>query len=118
MIQSSMHIREIQLYGRLINRLITSRHCSSVIYNKRAYSTEINKPIKFPGYDVIYTFPYITELSGLNKAKRNFTIFTGVSTLTSLCLQLLDFIPTNNCLSIIGIGERLKSNSFSFFYRI
>ncbi|XP_076220852.1 transmembrane protein 186-like [Nomia melanderi] len=86
-----------------------SKYCSPVSHNKRTYSTEINNPTKFPGYDVIYTFPYIRKFSVLNKAKRNLTVFTGVSTLTSLCLQLSDFIPTNECLLITGIGCTLTT---------
>ncbi|XP_076645065.1 transmembrane protein 186-like [Halictus rubicundus] len=68
---------------------------------------KIMQKIKYPDYEIVYTFPYIKHVSAINVIKRNQTVFTGACTLTCIGARLLDFISTDICLSAIATSSIL-----------
>ncbi|XP_033329632.2 transmembrane protein 186 [Megalopta genalis] len=103
----SMRLLKIRSHGQLMNRLFSNTNinrCSSKSLSKQDIddSKQIIKSVKYPDYKVIYTYPGIKYVSVLNLAKRNQSIFFGVSILASTGAWLLNMISTDLCLSYIS----------------
>lgn len=64
---------------------------------------------KFPGYKVIYVFPYIAHASAFNAGKRRITYLTGAVVPLTIGLGLIDVISFNVAGSIIISGKILRS---------
>ncbi|XP_032671943.1 transmembrane protein 186 [Odontomachus brunneus] len=77
--------------------LISSRlQCSTLSH---ATKTDVEKQTmdltskRFPGYKLIYVFPYIAHVAAFNGAKRRFTYVTGAVVPVAILLELMSAIP-------------------------
>lgn len=104
MIQSSTYLQSARLYGRLTYRFgsnVTVRqYCHVRHQHKNNSCSEVNELSKYPGYKVVYRFPYIKYASLLSRLKLNQTIITGVCVPASIVLQTLNIISQNDCLAV------------------
>lgn len=60
---------------------------------------------KFPDYEVIYTFPFIKQVCGLNIVKYRFTIFVGVATPMIIGLHLASILSFDTTIVSIAAGK-------------
>ncbi|XP_078040236.1 uncharacterized protein LOC144471749 [Augochlora pura] len=103
----SMRLSKIRSHGQLMYRLFSNsninRCCSKSLPSKQETNDPIKivKSVKYPDYEIIYSYPYIRYVSGMNVAKRTQTVFCGVCTVTSIGARLLNCISTDLCLSCI-----------------
>lgn len=90
-----------------------SRLCRAANKNEEKREVEINST-RFPGYKVIYTFPYAKHASAINIVKHRITIFTvaAVPVIVGLCLT--DIVSLDTAVSAITSGKTLI-NYFFFF---
>ena len=103
-IQSSIYLQSIRLYGRLTHsfgsNVTVRQYCHVRHQRKNNSSSEVNELSKYPGYKVVYRFPYIKYASLLSRLKLNQTIITGICVPASIVLQTLNIVSQNDCLAI------------------
>lgn len=67
---------------------------------------------RFPGYKMIYAFPFVKYASALNSAKRRFTYLVGAFVPIVVGLQSTDVISSSVAISSIASGNAI--NHFTF----
>lgn len=101
-----MKLCERSLYRGFTNIRLRCSTLSHTI-TKKDTEKDIKKPSidllskKFPGYKVIYVFPFIHYAFITNIAKRNLTYFTGLLVPVMIGLRMVDIIPNIAETSII-----------------
>lgn len=108
-----MYIRfALKLCERGLHRtLINSRLRSSILSHdtKRDIEKQTMELTsqRFPGYRLIYVFPYIAHAGALNSAKRRCTYVAGAVIPAMIGLNLMDVIPFNTTYMLIANGKVL-----------
>lgn len=64
---------------------------------------------KFPGYKLIYVFPYVAHAATFNGAKRRFTYVTGAVVPVAIALNLMNIISFNTAGVLVASGKILRS---------
>lgn len=106
------------MYPRLLLNLCkrsSYRASSGVRLNFKRSSHVANKDLKkreteivstkFPDYRIIYIFPFIKQVSGINALKRRFTILTGAATPVIISLHLVNILPFEATVASIITGK-------------
>jgi hypothetical protein len=71
---------------------------------------------KFPDYKVIYVFPFVKHVSGINIVKRRFTIFAAIATPVIFGLHLASILPVEiTAVSIITGKISITQTDFRLF---
>ncbi|XP_026667091.1 uncharacterized protein LOC108625598 [Ceratina calcarata] len=98
-LQLCRRLRYCAYDSTIVNNIV--KRCSHVAGNKEHVSEPIKSKL-FPDYNVVYNLPYITVTYILSRLKRNCTIVTGAVIPISLTVNLLDFIPIDDCFIVIA----------------
>lgn len=112
MIQIPKNLFTVNYCSRLRFNLYSSvnhtiRKYNNVSDNEKRNIPKIMKSIKYPDYNVIYTFPYIVPAYILNKVKRNITIFCGITIPVTTTLQMLNIISLSENVHALS-GSKFK----------
>lgn len=114
------------MYPRLLLNLCERslyRVSSGVKLNNKRFSHVANKDIekreaetvstRFTDYKVIYMFPFVKQVSGINIIKLRFTIVTGVATPVIIGLHLAGILSFDT--TVVSITTGKIPMNFRFF---
>lgn len=88
-----LNLYKRSLYRASNNARLNIKRLNHVASKEETKQQEEIVSTVFPDYKVIYVFPFIKQVCGINIVKRRFTIFTGVAVPVIVGLHLANILP-------------------------
>ncbi|XP_011150124.1 transmembrane protein 186 [Harpegnathos saltator] len=91
----------LKLCERSLYRVLSNVRLQCSTLSHATKKRDVEKPTmelaskKFPGYKIIYFFPYVAHVSAVNAGKRSFTYITGAVVPVMIGLYLINAVSNN-----------------------